>query len=99
MTPEQDLNRPPRPQLGRSPEAGDDLSSNAALDTDDPLLTELRAYTAIDDPEMDVRADSLVERLRQANPALSTRPCASRTAPDIVVPMPERLEYFRVEKV
>ena len=91
MASENDPNRPPHDLLGHSSEAVGDPSGGVAVDTDDPLLTELRGFTSVDDPETEVRADSLVQRLRQANPALSTCAGPAQTTPEILTPMPERL--------
>jgi serine/threonine protein kinase len=90
-------NQPPHDLLGRSSEVLDEVAGGLALDTEDPLLTELRGFTSIADPETDVRADALVERLRQANPALSTCAGPAQTVPELPMPLPERFEYFRVE--
>ena len=98
MTSEPELEPQSHHPLGHCSEAGDDRAADPAPETDEQLLTELRGHTPIDDPESDRRADQLVARLRQANPAFSTLPYPSPSASDVAGPMPERLEYFRVEK-
>jgi hypothetical protein len=86
--------KPLNHSLGLAPEF-----SAAPFDTDEAFLTELRGHSTIIDPEADLRADALVERLRRAHPEFSTPPSQIQRVPELPTLVPERLEYFRVEKL
>jgi eukaryotic-like serine/threonine-protein kinase len=75
-----------------------DPKSGPDLEADDPLAAELRGYVAVDDPESDARAETLVERLRQTYArSAADGPSVPRPAGG-PRPMPEWLECFRLDR-